>query len=928
MQCIECGHVLADKDSFCTGCGKKVEFSKALIDRAVQGDDEAQTQIYNETYQSAYTQVRSMVRDEDAALDILQDSYVKAFRSLAQLKEPNKFRAWLKTITHNRTMDYFRERKSLVFSEAVSADAEEVEIEIVDDYPDRQPEVVMDRQETERLIDEILNDLPEEQRAVISMFYYEQQSVEEIAAELGVSKNTVKSRLNYGRKKVESEVRALEKKGTKLYGLAPIPFLLMLFQRMEVQAAELPAGLWKRIKLRLPTKPAGIKPEGQKLSGAKIREVLEDHLAKVPTNADFSKVIPMLTQPLAIKIIAAVALLLVASVMVRVISGNRNTPAPPSQSVSTQSEDAEAPSSTVTEAQQEEGGTDIDELFPQYTPDVAEVEARGRRIAAEIWDDTPVTEYVQDGIHFYVPDEYPLQTKVMYSGEGMFERTVYYWDSGVPMPEEEKTNNGIVPVINDNWNVAFDIGGSPDAVHFYGVYGDTVFGVEVGNITASASGEGFTNLGFHYINLPQSVREFPFNKVIASAWAEKTQASNDTFEYHRMITYYGSDTTMMTCLPVLFDASFDRSRADSATSVIQAYRNDDDDARHPITFHYAEYRTYSNSSYRNLKEIEEEHGMPYERNNTYYNSSERYYLTLEKHSHSLKNNEQAWSYIIRITDKQPGEWSSVTEYEWYLSEYTPETSKRAVFDLIAAFFGDGLLPAYETLPQNSPGAVIEDYQPEEPEVYAADPAIIAAGWDEYMIQIDDLVIDYSEAQLKDILAQFEETGRYTYEDPQSIMLGPRGTMEFKIKKKDDPVIWIRCLNPTDKEIPCTEGIVLALLMNRQGDSDLVESEHIWFPGGYCAKNDGHSFEEVTNMLEENEDQFIKVQKTFAQFICDANNDSATRYNGNLATPYSGTKGGRIRYRFNFEDGVLVEVYPEYESFDFYVVNDLEEYLSR
>lgn len=793
----------------------------------------------------------------------------------------------------------------------------------------------MDRQETERLIDEILNDLPEEQRAVISMFYYEQQSVEEIAAELGVSKNTVKSRLNYGRKKVESEVRALEKKGTKLYGLAPIPFLLLLFRQMEAQAAELPAGLWKRIKLRLPTKPAGIKPEGQKLSGARIREVLEDHLAKVPTNADFSKVIPMLTQPLAIKIIAAVALLLVASVMVRVISGNRNTPAPPPQAVSMQSEDAEASSPTVTEAQPEEGGTDIDELFPQYTPDVAEVEARGRRIAAEIWDDTPVTEYVQDGIHFYVPDEYPLQTRVLY-GNGR-ERTLYYWDSGIPMPEEEKMHNGILPLINENWNVGITSLGDEDGVHFNTERDQTGFSIGVGNLTGSASAETFSNLGYHYINLPESVRKFPFNKVIASAWAEKTQEPMDKNEGYRSIYYRGMDSTMMTCLPVFFDASFDRARADSATSVIQAYRNDNDDVRHPVSFSYTEYPTPVNSNLRRMKEIEEEQGMPYEKSNSaaeydymYYNSSDRYYLSLEKYRHSYhsKKDEQAWSYIIRITDKQPGEWSSVTEYKWHLSEYTPETSKRAVFDLIAAFFGDGLLPAYETLPQNSPGALIEDYQPEEPEVYTADPAIIAAGWDEYMIQIDDLVIDYSEAQLKDILAQFEETGRYTYEDPQSIMINPKGRIEFKIKKKDDPVIWIRCINPTEKEIPCTEGIVLALLMNRQGDADRVESEHIWFPGGYCAKNDGRSYEEVVNMLEENEDQFISVQKTFAQFICDANNDSAARYNGNLATPYSGVKGGRIRYRFNFEDGVLVEVYPEYESFDFYVVNDLEEYLSR
>jgi len=88
---------------------------------------------------------------------------------------------------------------------------------------------------------EILDSLPADQRAVVSMFYYEQMSVKEIAEELGVSENTVKSRLNYGRKKIETQVKALEKKGTKLYSLAPLPFLLLLFKSQEAYAAEIPA---------------------------------------------------------------------------------------------------------------------------------------------------------------------------------------------------------------------------------------------------------------------------------------------------------------------------------------------------------------------------------------------------------------------------------------------------------------------------------------------------------------------------------------------------------------------------------------------------------------------------------------------------------------------------------------------------------------
>ena len=95
------------------------------------------------------------------------------------------------------------------------------------------PEKVLDREETARLIREILDGLPEDQRVVIEMFYYEKLSVKQIALALGLSESAVKSRLFYGRRKIETKVLALEKKGARLYGLAPIPFLLWLLRCQE-----------------------------------------------------------------------------------------------------------------------------------------------------------------------------------------------------------------------------------------------------------------------------------------------------------------------------------------------------------------------------------------------------------------------------------------------------------------------------------------------------------------------------------------------------------------------------------------------------------------------------------------------------------------------------------------------------------------------
>ncbi|MBQ1282010.1 MAG: hypothetical protein IIY16_07180, partial [Oscillospiraceae bacterium] len=60
-------------------------FTAELIAKAAKGDRFAQEDLYNETYSSVYHSVNALIKDEDAVLDIVQDSYMKAFQSLGQL---------------------------------------------------------------------------------------------------------------------------------------------------------------------------------------------------------------------------------------------------------------------------------------------------------------------------------------------------------------------------------------------------------------------------------------------------------------------------------------------------------------------------------------------------------------------------------------------------------------------------------------------------------------------------------------------------------------------------------------------------------------------------------------------------------------------------------------------------------------------------
>ena len=250
MFCAKCGKEIPEAAGFCQYCGNPVTREESLLDRAKRQDQAALAEIYEQTSGAVYRVLKVLIKnDEDTVQDLLQDTYVKAFTRLDQLQDESKLLPWLKTIANNSAKDWLKKCKPVLFTAMAGNEGNEetealsFEENIEADRIDENPELAMDEKEVRRLVMEILNQLPEDQRVVLGMFYYEDMSVKEIASILEVSDNTVKSRLNYGRKKVKELVLDLEKKGTKLYNVAPFTFFVYLLYRLgkstSVEAAEL-----------------------------------------------------------------------------------------------------------------------------------------------------------------------------------------------------------------------------------------------------------------------------------------------------------------------------------------------------------------------------------------------------------------------------------------------------------------------------------------------------------------------------------------------------------------------------------------------------------------------------------------------------------------------------------------------------------------
>ena len=146
MKCYNCKAEISDDIQLCPKCGSPQKFTD-LVERAKNGDQDATTQLYKMTYNNVSMTVRSVAPlDEDTAFDIMQNTYVKAFRNLSQLKEPEAFRGWIKTISRNLTIDYLRKKKVVLFSQMVSTDSDEA-IEFEDERTENLPDIVIDQKE-------------------------------------------------------------------------------------------------------------------------------------------------------------------------------------------------------------------------------------------------------------------------------------------------------------------------------------------------------------------------------------------------------------------------------------------------------------------------------------------------------------------------------------------------------------------------------------------------------------------------------------------------------------------------------------------------------------------------------------------------------------------------------------------------------------
>ena len=229
MKCRTCGNDLQGNEYNCPFCGSCVDYTQA-VEQAKAGREEGFTFLYENTYRNKLYIAMKYMKNEQDAMDVLQDAYIKAFARLDSLQDANAFPGWMSTIVANTAINALQKKKAVLFSDLQNENDEGdvFEYNLEDENMSTQPEMACTVQETQDMVRELIDSLSDEQRICVLMFHLEGYSIKDIATVLNCSENTVKSRLNYGRKNIKAKAEELQKKGYKLYSYTPMCLLVYL----------------------------------------------------------------------------------------------------------------------------------------------------------------------------------------------------------------------------------------------------------------------------------------------------------------------------------------------------------------------------------------------------------------------------------------------------------------------------------------------------------------------------------------------------------------------------------------------------------------------------------------------------------------------------------------------------------------------------
>jgi RNA polymerase sigma factor (sigma-70 family) len=169
-----------------------------LVDRVLAGEQQAFAQLVDRHKAYAYTIAIKILLNRPEAEEAAQDSFVKAYRHLADFNRQAKFSTWLYRIVFNTAITYKRKhRQSFQGLEHMALEY------------DQRADGALERGDKHRNLQQALQQLSESDRTAMTLFYLDELSLDEIAVVLDTPANTVKVRIHRARQRLADELKRI-----------------------------------------------------------------------------------------------------------------------------------------------------------------------------------------------------------------------------------------------------------------------------------------------------------------------------------------------------------------------------------------------------------------------------------------------------------------------------------------------------------------------------------------------------------------------------------------------------------------------------------------------------------------------------------------------------------------------------------------------
>ena len=172
-----------------------------IISQVLSGDYQAYAVLVNRYQNYVFTLALRMVKNREDAEEVAQDSFIKAYKYLADFKGNSKFTTWLYTIVNNTGISFLRKKKLDIYS----LDDEKV-FATADNIDSGMRANMIEQKSKAGMVNDAIRLLSPDDANIITLFYKAEKSLEETAQVLGIEVNAAKVRLHRARTRLKEKM--------------------------------------------------------------------------------------------------------------------------------------------------------------------------------------------------------------------------------------------------------------------------------------------------------------------------------------------------------------------------------------------------------------------------------------------------------------------------------------------------------------------------------------------------------------------------------------------------------------------------------------------------------------------------------------------------------------------------------------------------